>query len=630
DSYKERESRLRGVQLGLSTEDVLSKTSKEKFKQKRSAKSVSSHYSTGYRQQFKYGIHWKQKKPPNQRVIEFRGKVNWRTILIPEQASFELASFVQPVKTSRVPVRISHNSPNSSACLPNLEYSYQSQEQVQSLLDLIQSSSLERQVDLNHSAIEDGSQQYEDINLGQDHGSQSLINKMALIRQDYESPVQKGRRIVEVERSDALDRQKQIKENHIGTIQTPVGTEGTLQQATHVLLHEEPKMSPILPQPHLQDLPIGGRLTHYISEWQKIGADTLVSRGINAYWLHKECPEIMARNKCIPSQNRSKQSLEALEDLIQKELQEDIIEEVQLQDLSWVNPCFAIPKAEQGKWRKITDCSILNKFLRGTHFIMEDMMTLRQIIQNTDFMIKIDLEMAFHHIPVDPAFRPFLGFHHNNRFFRYKAMCFGVKHAPLVFNKTLKPELKVIREKLQIRCIAYCDDLLFLSQSKEELEEKKVQIINILEQFGRKLSEKKSVLEPQQTTEFLGWEICTQTDQIRMREDRRQKMLQQINRWIKIVQKQTLVKVKALASFIGKLNFLRMQIKRGGLHMRKLNKVKSWGALKKGWNSKLYINRSTLQEIYWWKKKIEENKPIRATIHQPQAILTTDASATSW
>ncbi|KAA6357462.1 MAG: hypothetical protein EZS28_047010, partial [Streblomastix strix] len=61
---------------------------------------------------------------------------------------------------------------------------------------------MECKADLNHSAIQDGSQQYEDINLGQDHGSQSLINKLAQIRQDYESPVQKGRRIVEVERSD--------------------------------------------------------------------------------------------------------------------------------------------------------------------------------------------------------------------------------------------------------------------------------------------------------------------------------------------------------------------------------------------------------------------------------------------
>ncbi|KAA6385985.1 MAG: hypothetical protein EZS28_018487, partial [Streblomastix strix] len=152
------------------------------------------------------------------------------------------------------------------------------------------------------------------------------------------------------------------------------------------------------------------------------------------------------------------------------------------------------------------------------------MTTFRQIIEDKNFMIKIELQMTFHHIPVDPAFRPFLGFYHNNRFLRYKVMCFGVKHAPLVFNKTLKPIMKVIREKLQIRCIANCDDFLFLSQSKEELEVKRVQIISILEQFDWKLSKKKSILELQQITEFLGWEQCTQIDQIRMREDRRWKI----------------------------------------------------------------------------------------------------------
>ncbi|KAA6373227.1 MAG: hypothetical protein EZS28_031247 [Streblomastix strix] len=76
DSYKEGESRLRGVQLGLFTEDVLSKTSKEKFKQKISAKSVTSHYSTSYHQQSKFSNHWKQKKFPNQRAIEYIYK--WR------------------------------------------------------------------------------------------------------------------------------------------------------------------------------------------------------------------------------------------------------------------------------------------------------------------------------------------------------------------------------------------------------------------------------------------------------------------------------------------------------------------------------------------------------------------------
>jgi hypothetical protein len=50
----------------------------------------------------------------------------------------------------------------------------------------------------------------------------------------------------------------------------------------------------------------------------------------------------------------------ALNQLIQKELEEDIIEEVEEKDLKWINPCFAIPKPGKNKWRKITDCSILN------------------------------------------------------------------------------------------------------------------------------------------------------------------------------------------------------------------------------------------------------------------------------
>ncbi|KAA6370575.1 MAG: hypothetical protein EZS28_033895, partial [Streblomastix strix] len=41
DSYKERKSRLIGMQHGLSAEDVLSKSSREKFKQSKNTKSIS-------------------------------------------------------------------------------------------------------------------------------------------------------------------------------------------------------------------------------------------------------------------------------------------------------------------------------------------------------------------------------------------------------------------------------------------------------------------------------------------------------------------------------------------------------------------------------------------------------------
>jgi hypothetical protein len=92
----------------------------------------------------------------------------------------------------------------------------------------------------------------------------------------------------------------------------------------------------------------------------------------------------------------------ALDQLINKELEEKIVVEVQEKELSWINPCFAIPKPGTNKWRKTTDCSILNKFLLSSHFIMEDINTLRELMLEGDWMFKIDLESAFHHIPVDP------------------------------------------------------------------------------------------------------------------------------------------------------------------------------------------------------------------------------------
>ncbi|KAA6309385.1 MAG: hypothetical protein EZS28_056523, partial [Streblomastix strix] len=78
------------------------------------------------------------------------------------------------------------------------------------------------------------------------------------------------------------------------------------------------------------------------------------------------------------------------------------------------------------------------------------------------------------------------------------------------------------------------------------------------------------------------------------------------------------------------MNFLRLQIKRGRLHLKKLNKVKAWAALTRGWNSTLYLNKQVLIEIFWWKTMIQKNKPIQATLISPQAILATDASKTNW
>ncbi|KAA6361793.1 MAG: putative reverse transcriptase, partial [Streblomastix strix] len=312
------------------------------------------------------------------------------------------------------------------------------------------------------------------------------------------------------------------------------------------------------------------------------------------------------------------------------ELEEQIIEEVSQESLNWINPIFCIPKKEDHKWRKIMDCSILNKELKGEHFLMEDVTTLRELIKEKDWAIKIDLQSAFHHIPVNENLKRYLGFQFQERFYQYRAMCFGIKHAPLIFYKTLRPIIQQIRDKLHLRCIAYCDDLIFLNKNHLELSHQAFQIVQTLQQFGFKISVEKSNLIPTQKFEFLGWEFNTNSNTLKMTLDRKQKMIFTINKWISITLRQKLVKIRWLASVIGKQNFLRLQIFRRGLHMRQLNRCKSKTSIQRGWNSRIKVWRCCLKELYWWRTQISNNKQIRLTFALPDVILRTDASKDQW
>ncbi|KAA6360215.1 MAG: hypothetical protein EZS28_044258, partial [Streblomastix strix] len=132
--------------------------------------------------------------------------------------------------------------------------------------------------------------------------------------------------------------------------------------------------------------PIDRKLIHFLDVWKLIKADVLITRRIKAYWINKQASQIQELNMTVPNQRKSKQSELALRLLIQRELQEEIVDEVSFYQLKQINPCFAIPKKDKGKWRMITDCSLLNQHLLSSHFIMEDIQSLQQLLQAKDFI----------------------------------------------------------------------------------------------------------------------------------------------------------------------------------------------------------------------------------------------------
>ncbi|KAA6372353.1 MAG: putative reverse transcriptase [Streblomastix strix] len=291
--------------------------------------------------------------------------------------------------------------------------------------------------------------------------------------------------------------------------------------------------------------PIGACLMNHLDAWRKNGAEELVKQGIWVEWASHQSVKWLQNNIYELLQTNYYQQMTVLEFLINNELQKVIVE-----------------KGKE-RWRKIMDCSEVNKHLVFQYFKMDDIQTLRQLARNQDWAIKLDLESAYNHVPVSRNLCRYLGFQFKDKFCMYHAMCFGIKNAPLVFHKLMKPVMQYTSTSLHIRCLSYSDDLVFLNNSIEDLQQQIPKILEIFADLCRKISREKSILTPYQQIEFLGWKVDLKNSQLLMTRKRKAETLCMIGKWRRTIEKNQFVRIKWVASLIGKLNFLSTQFRRG-------------------------------------------------------------------
>lgn len=83
-------------------------------------------------------------------------------------------------------------------------------------------------------------------------------------------------------------------------------------------------------------------------------------------------------------------------------------------------------------------------------------------------------------------------------------MPFGLSPAPRAFTKLIKPLLVHFRDK-RVRIVASLDDFLILNESKDELISQVSSISGTFEAVGFMINREKSIADPAQTIEFLGF-----------------------------------------------------------------------------------------------------------------------------
>ena len=275
----------------------------------------------------------------------------------------------------------------------------------------------------------------------------------------------------------------------------------------------------------------------------------------------------------------------------------------------------------------------LNQFVGAEHFKMEGLHLLPSLIQQGDWMAKLDLKDAYLQVAIDPNYHQFLQFQWQGSTYQFKCLPFGLSAAPRVFTKLLKPVIVLLRQ-LGTRLIIYLDDILLLHQSKQQLEVLVVQICQLFEALGLMINRKKSLLSPTQRLEFLGFQVCSTTLRFLIPKEKLRKIRQDAHRLLK----QTTMPVRELARFIGKTTATVRAILTAPLHYRALQRLMNsvtpsapcHSEMTAKFSTHVQLSAKARADLTWWAELTLEEMGTTILPQTPALVLESDTSNLGW
>ena len=274
-----------------------------------------------------------------------------------------------------------------------------------------------------------------------------------------------------------------------------------------ILLEEEFfQVHPVVKQLYFKKIPrvnLAGRLKFFLQVWKTLTRDPTILEVVQGYKIpFHTTPE----QPCLPHQPKMRaQDNLLIQEEIEAMLKKGAIHEVSHVNKEFLSNLFLVSKKEGG-YRPVINLKHLNSFVPYQHFKMEGLHLLKEMLQQGDYMCKIDLKDAYFMIPINQESRKFLRFLWQGSLYEFLCLCFGLGPAPLIFTKIMKVPIAFLR-RLNVQVIIYLDDMLLMARSKEELIQNRDTLIYLLQHLGFVINKKKSSLSPSQTIEFLGLEI---------------------------------------------------------------------------------------------------------------------------
>lgn len=286
-----------------------------------------------------------------------------------------------------------------------------------------------------------------------------------------------------------------------------------------------------------------------------------------------------------------------------------------------ISPISVVPKRTGDKLRLVINLRHINQFLPERAFKYESLKRVGgDILEKGVWLFKIDLKSGYHHVTMHESSRKFLGFEFNSKFYEFCVLPFGLSLAPFIFTKVTRQLIQFWREQ-GIRVLGYIDDFLFVASSREEAIKLRSQILSDLSKSGFVKSQK-SMLEPSQIVEFLGYVIDSISGQYQVSQEKISFLIE----FLKRICAAPRVYVKDVAKAAGLILSMSLALQPARMYTRSFYRLI---ATRKNWYEKLHWSEEALADGRWWIDNLQQWNGKTIWVHQQKFELEVFSDASS-
>ena len=131
----------------------------------------------------------------------------------------------------------------------------------------------------------------------------------------------------------------------------------------------------------------------------------------------------------VPFYPRGSECAHALQGEVDKLLMKGAVEIVHDLFPAFYRWLFLVEKATDG-WRPVIDLSPLIGFVVLAKFSMKTVVSVLALVRKGDFMLSVDLKIAYFQIPIFAESHLFLHFVVHRKVYQFKTLCFSLSVAP--------------------------------------------------------------------------------------------------------------------------------------------------------------------------------------------------------